>query len=169
MGQSEEQGLAGTALLGLAADIKLSCGRKHLPQASVRVEGGCPAVLNGHAASYPLVKSVRQRCFGLILLHAYQVYTTCSTEAKRRALLARFPALSPGHIADSRSCAFEAAVLRGTGGRGVHLVLNSLAGDKLQARSRLGRCAKHQWLAEDLMSLCWISGCLLRPAMGMLC
>jgi len=64
------------------------------------------------------------------------VYTTCGTEAKRRALLARFPGLDPERIGDSRSCAFEALVRRGTGGRGADLVLNSLAGDKLQARAR---------------------------------
>jgi hypothetical protein len=70
---------------------------------------------------------------------APQVYTTCGTEAKRRALLARFPGLDPERIGDSRSCAFEALVRRGTGGRGADLVLNSLAGDKLQARARAPR------------------------------
>ncbi|KAK9826437.1 hypothetical protein WJX81_005723 [Elliptochloris bilobata] len=72
-----------------------------------------------------------------IALHrGCEVYATCGTEAKRRALLARFPGLSPACIGDSRSCAFEALVRRGTAGRGVHLVLNSLAGDKLQASVR---------------------------------
>ena len=71
----------------------------------------------------------------LTLALCAQVYTTCGSDAKRRALLERFPGLAPGRIGDSRSCAFEATVRGGTAGRGVHLVLNSLAGDKLQARA----------------------------------
>ena len=44
----------------------------------------------------------------------------------------RFPALREDHIGDSRSTSFEAVVMRATQGAGVHMVLNSLAGDKLQ-------------------------------------
>lgn len=46
----------------------------------------------------------------------------------------RFPALKEDHIGDSRSTSFEPLVLRATKGAGVHMVLNSLAGDKLQVR-----------------------------------
>jgi hypothetical protein len=64
-----------------------------------------------------------------------QVFVTCGTPEKRAFLLAAFPALDAGHIGDSRSCAFEALVARQTRGAGVHLALNSLANDKLQARA----------------------------------
>ena len=87
-----------------------------------------------HASKHALRSPSNEGIWRRRLCYA-QVFTTCSMEAKRCALLARFPGLSSEHIADSRSCAFEAAVLSGTGGRGVDLVLNSLAGDKLQARS----------------------------------
>ena len=61
-----------------------------------------------------------------------QVYTTCGSDSKREFLIRTFPALRPENIGDSRSCSFEALVMRGTQGRGVQLVLNSLADDKLQ-------------------------------------
>ena len=60
------------------------------------------------------------------------MFTTCGSAEKRAFLLGRFSALRDDHIGDSRSTAFEQTVLRGTRGAGVHLVLNSLAGDKLQ-------------------------------------
>ena len=44
----------------------------------------------------------------------------------------RFPALREDHIGDSRSISFEPLIMRATKGAGVHMVLNSLAGDKLQ-------------------------------------
>lgn len=44
----------------------------------------------------------------------------------------RFPALIEDHIGDSRSISFEPLIMRATKGAGVHMVLNSLAGEKLQ-------------------------------------
>lgn len=63
-----------------------------------------------------------------------QVFTTCGSAAKRDFLLARFPGLQAENIGDSRSCSFEALVMKATAGRGVQLILNSLADDKLQVR-----------------------------------
>jgi fatty acid synthase len=66
------------------------------------------------------------------------VFATCGSPEKRTLLLERFGgALPAAHIGDSRSCAFEALVMRATAGAGVHLLLNSLAGDKLQARTQM--------------------------------
>ena len=67
------------------------------------------------------------------------MFTTCGSTEKRAFLLERFPALRDHHIGDSRSCSFEQMVLRGTRGAGVHLVLNSLAGDKLQVMLPVAR------------------------------
>ena len=61
-----------------------------------------------------------------------QVFATCGSAEKKAFLMERFPALKEDHIGDSRSTSFEAVVLRATKGAGVHMVLNSLAGDKLQ-------------------------------------
>lgn len=68
---------------------------------------------------------------------------TVGTAAKRRFLLDAFPELAEDHIGDSRSTTFEGLVCNATRGKGVHLALNSLAGDKLQATVRcLGNWGK---------------------------
>ncbi|KAI8423475.1 hypothetical protein MSG28_012596 [Choristoneura fumiferana] len=72
-----------------------------------------------------------------IALHAgCTVYTTVGTPAKRTFLRERYPTLPDTHIGNSRDCSFEQLVLDSTCGRGVDLVLNSLAGDQLKASMR---------------------------------
>ncbi len=67
---------------------------------------------------------------------ALQVFTTCGSRAKREALLGMFPELQEDHIGNSRDTSFERLVRTLTDGAGVDIVLNSLAGDKLQVGSR---------------------------------
>ncbi|CAH2091553.1 unnamed protein product [Euphydryas editha] len=72
-----------------------------------------------------------------IALHAgCTVFTTVGTPDKRAFLRERFPALPDENIGNSRDTSFEQLVQRRTRGRGVDLVLNSLAGDKLLASVR---------------------------------
>lgn len=72
-----------------------------------------------------------------IALHAgCSVFATVGTPDKRAFLRERFPSLPDAHIGNSRDTSFEQLVLRQTRGRGVDLVLNSLAGDKLAASVR---------------------------------
>ncbi|XP_060802513.1 fatty acid synthase-like [Amyelois transitella] len=72
-----------------------------------------------------------------IALHAgCEVFTTVGTPDKRAFLRQRFPQLEDANIGNSRDISFEQLVLRRTRGRGVDLVLNSLAGDKLLASVR---------------------------------
>ncbi|CAH0760904.1 unnamed protein product [Diatraea saccharalis] len=72
-----------------------------------------------------------------IALHAgCTVFTTVGTPDKRAFLRERFPALPDENVGNSRDTSFEQLVLERTGGRGVDLVLNSLADDKLQASVR---------------------------------
>ncbi|KAI8423490.1 hypothetical protein MSG28_012604, partial [Choristoneura fumiferana] len=72
-----------------------------------------------------------------IALHAgCTVYTTVGSPAKRAFLRERYPTLPDTHIGNSRDCSFEQLVLKRTCGRGVDMVLNSLAGDQLQASLR---------------------------------
>lgn len=76
-----------------------------------------------------------------IALHAgCVVYTTVGTPEKREFIKERFPQLTDAHIFDSRSCSFEQDVMSATNGRGVDMVLNSLAEEKLQASVR---CLAH--------------------------
>lgn len=59
-----------------------------------------------------------------------------SSEKKKQVLQKRFPQLKDENFANSRDNSFEYAVLERTGGQGVDVVLNSLAGDLLQASVR---------------------------------
>lgn len=72
-----------------------------------------------------------------IALHAgCDVFTTVGTPDKRAFLRQRFPKLPEDNIGNSRDTSFEQLVMRRTRGRGVDLVLNSLAADKLHASVR---------------------------------
>ena len=65
------------------------------------------------------------------------MFTTVGSKEKREYLKQRFPQLDDAHFANSRDASFEWDVMRATGGRGVNVVLNSLAEEKLQASLRL--------------------------------
>ena len=66
-----------------------------------------------------------------------EVFTTVGSAEKRKFMLEEFGhCLDEAHIFNSRDCSFELAILQATRGRGVDLVLNSLADDKLQASLR---------------------------------
>lgn len=65
-----------------------------------------------------------------------QVYTTVGTVEKRQFLKKRFPQLKDHHIGNSRDVSFEQLIMNETKGRGVDIILNSLAEEKLQASVR---------------------------------
>lgn len=66
-----------------------------------------------------------------------EIYTTVGSKEKRQFLLDEFGyCLRDDCIFNSRDTSFELAIMRATKGRGVDLVLNSLADDKLQASVR---------------------------------
>lgn len=66
-----------------------------------------------------------------------EIFTTVGTPEKRAFLRQTFPDLPESHIGNSRDTSFEEMVMSQTRGRGVDVVLNSLAGDKLQASLRV--------------------------------
>ncbi|XP_029644700.1 fatty acid synthase isoform X1 [Octopus sinensis] len=66
-----------------------------------------------------------------------EIYTTVGTEEKKKYLQERFPFLKDKHFSNSRDTSFEVDILRVTNGRGVDVVLNSLADEKLQASLRV--------------------------------
>ncbi|KAG5306378.1 FAS synthase, partial [Pseudoatta argentina] len=72
-----------------------------------------------------------------IALHAgCTVFTTVGTLEKREYLKKIFPQLNDRHIGNSRDTSFEQLIRAETQGRGVDVVLNSLAEEKLQAGIR---------------------------------
>ncbi|KAH6943517.1 hypothetical protein HPB50_022695 [Hyalomma asiaticum] len=79
---------------------------------------------------------VGQASIAIALSMGCTVFTTVGSTEKREFLKRRFPDLDDRHFASSRDLSFEAHILSQTKGRGVDLVLNSLADDKLQASVR---------------------------------
>jgi fatty acid synthase len=79
---------------------------------------------------------VGQASIAIALHMGCTVFTTVGSKEKREFLKKRFPQLTDRHICNSRDTTFEQQVLTETGGRGVDLVLNSLAEEKLQASVR---------------------------------
>ncbi|XP_033753240.1 LOW QUALITY PROTEIN: fatty acid synthase-like [Pecten maximus] len=76
---------------------------------------------------------VGQAAISIALHYRCQVFTTVGTAEKRAYLKSRFPKLEDSHICYSRDTSFKKAILRLTKGKGVDVVLNSLAEEKLQA------------------------------------
>ncbi|XP_033896426.3 fatty acid synthase-like [Acipenser ruthenus] len=79
---------------------------------------------------------VGQAAIAIALSRGCRVFTTVGSAEKRSYLQERFPQLDKDSFANSRDTTFEQHVLRATSGRGVDLVLNSLAEEKLQASLR---------------------------------
>jgi fatty acid synthase len=68
--------------------------------------------------------------------YGLEVFTTVSTEEKKRFLMKKFPQLKTENIGNSRDTSFETMIKNNTNGKGVDYVLNSLADEKLQASLR---------------------------------
>ncbi|CAH1160281.1 unnamed protein product [Phaedon cochleariae] len=79
---------------------------------------------------------VGQAAIRMALHYGCKIYTTVGTKAKRDFIKKTFPQLKDCHIGDSHSNSFETTIKRDTKGRGVDLVLNSLAEEKLQTSLR---------------------------------
>lgn len=75
--------------------------------------------------------------------YGMEVFTTVSTEEKKKYLLDEFPELKRENIGNSRDLSFEDLIMKRTHGGGVDFVLNSLAEEKLLASVRcLGKGGK---------------------------
>lgn len=79
---------------------------------------------------------VGQAAIAIALHMGCTVYTTVGSNDKREFLKKTFPQLTDKNIANSRDTSFEQHIMRETNGRGVDLVLNSLAAEMLQASVR---------------------------------
>ncbi|XP_023312031.1 fatty acid synthase-like, partial [Anoplophora glabripennis] len=79
---------------------------------------------------------IGQAAIRLALYYGCTVFTTIGTKEKRDFLKKTFPQLKDKHIGNSHDESFEQLVLAETKGRGVDMVLNSLAEEKLVASVR---------------------------------
>ncbi|KYN01673.1 PREDICTED: fatty acid synthase-like [Cyphomyrmex costatus] len=74
---------------------------------------------------------IGQAAINLALKEGCEVFTTVGTSDKRNLIKKMFPIISDDHIGNSRDTSFEQMIMRQTKGRGVDIVLNSLAEEKL--------------------------------------
>nr|AMK38868.1 fatty acid synthase 1 [Colaphellus bowringi] len=79
---------------------------------------------------------VGQAAIRYALYHGCTVFTTVGNQAKRDFLKQLYPQLTDKNIGTSRDQSFVKMVMKRTKGRGVDIVLNSLAEDKLLASAR---------------------------------
>jgi fatty acid synthase len=86
---------------------------------------------------------VGQAAIHLALSMGLEIFTTVGNDEKRAHLRKLFPQIPESHIGSSRDASFELMVSRETGGMGVDAVLNSLAGELLEAGLRLVRRHGH--------------------------
>ncbi|XP_071652654.1 fatty acid synthase-like [Temnothorax longispinosus] len=82
------------------------------------------------------IGGVGQAAIHLALHEGREVFTTVGTVEKRQFMKETFPSIPEDHIGNSRDTSFEQMIMQRTGGRGVDIVLNSLAEEKLQASVR---------------------------------
>jgi NADPH:quinone reductase-like Zn-dependent oxidoreductase/ubiquinone/menaquinone biosynthesis C-methylase UbiE len=73
-----------------------------------------------------------QLCIQIAQMVGAEVYVTTSSQAKKDFLISTY-GIEPDHVFYSRNTSFAEAVRQATGGRGVDLLVNSLAGDSLIA------------------------------------
>ena len=79
---------------------------------------------------------VGQAAISVALAHGCKVFTTVGTAEKRDFIKKNFPQIKDDHIGNSRDTSFEAQFVQVTNGRGVDIVPNSLADEKLMAALR---------------------------------
>uniref|UniRef100_A0A0N5CAY3 Fatty acid synthase n=1 Tax=Strongyloides papillosus TaxID=174720 RepID=A0A0N5CAY3_STREA len=79
---------------------------------------------------------VGQAAIAIALSYGCEVFTTVGSEEKKQFLMKRFPQLKEKHFASSRKANFETYIRRVTCGKGVNVILNSLAQEMLQASVR---------------------------------
>nr|XP_033197779.1 fatty acid synthase-like [Bombus vancouverensis nearcticus] len=80
--------------------------------------------------------AVGQAAINVALAEGCEVFTTVGTPEKRKYIRETFPSIDDDHIGNSRDTSFEQMIMKQTHGKGVDIVLNSLAEDKLQASIR---------------------------------
>jgi len=81
--------------------------------------------------------AIGQAAISIALRQGCRVLTTVGTDTKRQYLQQRFPQLNDSNFTNSRDSEFWRTIRKMTGGRGVDVVLNSLAEDKLHSSDQL--------------------------------
>lgn len=104
--------------------------------------------------------AVGQAAIHLALHEGCEIFVTVGTPEKRKFIRETFPSIPENHIGNSRDTSFEQMIFQQTKGRGIDIVLNSLAEEKLQASirclSKNGRfveIGKFDFMANNMLDL----------------
>ncbi|EFN74070.1 Fatty acid synthase [Camponotus floridanus] len=104
--------------------------------------------------------AVGQAAINLALHEGCEVFVTVGTPEKRKFIRETFPSIPENHIGNSRDTSFEQMIFQQTEGRGVDIVLNSLAEEKLQAsirclakNGRFVEIGKFDFMANNMLDL----------------
>lgn len=76
---------------------------------------------------------VGQAALNMATYYECNIFTTCGTDEKREFLRKNYPHIPESHIGNSRDTSFVQMIKRETNGKGVDVILNSLAEEKLIA------------------------------------
>ncbi|XP_065216376.1 fatty acid synthase-like [Planococcus citri] len=79
---------------------------------------------------------IGQAAINICLHYKCNIFTTVGTREKVEFIRKTFPQIPESHIGNSRDTSFRTMIMEETQGRGVDVVLNSLAEDKLRASVR---------------------------------
>ncbi|XP_065216159.1 fatty acid synthase-like isoform X2 [Planococcus citri] len=79
---------------------------------------------------------IGQAAINICLHYKCNIFTTVGTPEKVEFIKKTFPQIPESHISNSRDTSFRTMIMEETKGRGVDVVLNSLAEDKLRASVR---------------------------------
>ncbi|XP_065218307.1 fatty acid synthase-like [Planococcus citri] len=79
---------------------------------------------------------IGQAAINICLHYKCNIFTTVGTAEKREFIRKAFPQIPENHIGNTRDISFESMIMKQTKGRGVDVVLNSLAEEKLRASVR---------------------------------
>lgn len=108
--------------------------------------------------------AVGQAAIHLALHEGCEIFVTVGTPEKRKFIRDTFPSIPDDHIGNSHDISFMHMIYRQTNGRGVDIVLNSLAEEKLQASLRClakgGRfleLGKFDFIANNTLNLSILS------------
>ena len=83
------------------------------------------------------LSAVGQACIRIALSIGCEVYVTVGTEAKQKRIHEMFPAIAKNNIGHSRDRRFERWIMNRTQGKGVDVIVNSLAGELLHSGLRV--------------------------------
>ncbi|XP_065217079.1 fatty acid synthase-like [Planococcus citri] len=96
----------------------------------MNLQKGCSVLIHSGSGG------IGQAAINICLHYKCEIFTTVGTPEKVQFIRKTFPQIPESHIGNSRDTSFEQLIIQQTNGRGVDVILNSLAEEKMQASVR---------------------------------